>query len=379
MKKNTFFCLIFAFLTTISCKKTDVNNTTSPTNIALVPGTTSTNNVFASYTYSTVYIKKDGSLWTFGKGEFIGRDPAVTILTPQQVGVDKDWQSVSTGHATFAIKSDGTLWFWGTKDRVGRTGNNLIPAKVNEDKDWVSVYWAPNEFTLAIKKDGSLWGCGKGGFTDGTSYFLDGTTTDRPLISRVGTDVDWQKISVFGARIFLIKKDGSVWGWGFPNIDLFGVLDTKSKLVKVLPGNDWVDVAVRTNGAVALKKDGTLWQWGAGRTSQQVQQVGTDTDWVRIIAKTALYNEMYALKKDGSLWYDVGVSGPPVSFFKLDTYNAGDTYDSIYALGSGMVAKRAGKDEYCSYGLSNIASDYVFKYGGNVLISDAVTGKCASL
>lgn len=378
MERFLLFCLVLASVTVTSCKKAEVDTTlTPPSSTTATLGTTSTNNVFASHTYSTVYIKKDGSLWTYGKGEFIGRDPAVTLLTPQQVGADKDWVSVSTGYATFAIKSDGTLWSWGMKDRVGRAGNNLIPSKVNEDKDWASVYSAPNDFTLALKKDGSLWGCGKGGFDD-TSYFLDGTTTDRPLMSRVGTDVDWQKISIYGARIFLIKKDGSVWGWGLPNLALFGTTDTKSKVVKVLPGNDWVDIALKPTGAVALKKDGTLWKWGDNTSAQQVRQLGTDNDWVKIITKTGINFEIYALKKDGSLWVSDGGLSAPSTFSKVSPYNTGDTYESIYPLGSGMVAKRVGKDDYCSYGIAPSSDVYIIQYSGTILVTRSVEGTCAS-
>ncbi|MFD2936410.1 RCC1 domain-containing protein [Spirosoma flavum] len=371
-----FLCFWLAF----SCSKTSspdpATTTTTPTT-GITQGSANTATVFSSHTYSTVFIKKDGSLWTFGAAEFTGREPSVTTLTPKRVGTDNDWSSVSTAWATFAVKSDGTLWSWGQKELIGRTGNNLIPAKVNEDKDWASVYAAPNRFTLALKKDGTLWGCGKEGFSDGSSYFLDGTTTDRPLMTRAGTESDWQKISIYGAEIFLIKKDGSVWGWGHPNDALFGTLDTKSKLVNVLPGNDWVDVAIRSLGGVGLKKDGSLWRWGSTINPKQPQRIGSSNDWVKIITKNGLNDQIYGLKQDGSLWVSGGGFDSPTSFNPVETYNSGDTFESIYFNGNGIVAKRPGKDDYCAFGFSG-GSDYTSKYGGDNFLDAKGELKCTS-
>lgn len=375
MRKLFKYCWTLVFVATISCVKEKPldPNSSGPLSIDL------TRDVFASYVKGFSFIKADGTLWTFGSKELTGREPSVTTDVPQQVGTDKDWVSVHTGYATFALKGDGTLWSWGAPNLIGRTGNNLIPAKVNEDKDWASVHVSGNSFTLAIKKDGSLWGCGKGTNTSpyaiqGVSYFLSPTLEDRPLMSRIDTPADCQKIASFGALIFLIKKDGSVWGWGNPNKDIFGTYDTKTKLVPLLPGNDWSDVACGIFNAIALKKDGSIWAWGkvdSQETSpQKPVRIGNDNDWVKIISAVSGSNAiMFALKKDGTLWHVHPGS-------KSTNHNPGDRYENIFEIGYGIVAKKAGKDEYCAHDMYGADLDFIHVYGGKIFLDPGNKMKC---
>jgi len=70
--------------------------------------------VSAGYQH-TVAIKKDGSLWAWGKNDFseLGDGTTTNRSTPVNVGFSKDWAAVSAGYQhTVAIKKDGSLWSW---------------------------------------------------------------------------------------------------------------------------------------------------------------------------------------------------------------------------------------------------------------------------
>lgn len=69
-----------------------------------------------------------------------------------------DVVDVATGGAAFAaIKSDGSLWTWGYSDALGREGSMSEPGKVMDDVVDVTVGYC---FMAALKSDGSLWAWG---------------------------------------------------------------------------------------------------------------------------------------------------------------------------------------------------------------------------
>jgi alpha-tubulin suppressor-like RCC1 family protein len=79
-----------------------------------------------------------------------------------------------------------------------------------------------------------------------------------------------------GAKHTLVlKKDGTLWGWG-DNWDGQlgnGTTEPRSSPVQVGRNNDWASVSVGREHTVALKSDGTLWGWGRiGLASWEMEQ-----------------------------------------------------------------------------------------------------------
>ncbi len=64
--------------------------------------------------------------------------------------------------------------------------------------------------SLALQTDGSLWAWGDN--RDG--QVGDGSTTDRHLATRIGTDTDWRGVAAGWYHSLAIKSDGSLWAWG---------------------------------------------------------------------------------------------------------------------------------------------------------------------
>jgi len=158
----------------------------------------------------------DLTLWGWGlnlsgqAGHWWTDDP---VTTPNQIGADTDWESVSAGYYhSAAIKEDGTLWTWGMNwyGELGTSGGSRAsPVQVVDDDGddtnddvWASVS-AGSYYTLAIRKDGSLWAWGAnywGQLGIGTN---DGSAHDAPELVGSG----WRTVSAGYCHSAGIKTD----------------------------------------------------------------------------------------------------------------------------------------------------------------------------
>jgi len=198
---------------------------------------------------------------------------------------------------------------------VGCSQNHTEPKAQNSNKvvckkesskstDWVAS-WRTCSGDATIKKDGTLWQFGEiGGCDWGQIYPMDAkkTYTYHLKGKKIGDGFDGAKIINGGYRVYAIKKDGTLWGWGegFRNEP---ILLSKSR--------NWADFGVKWEGNgccshdVGLKKDGSLWIFPEGLNYAHksplpyLKRVGKQKEWDKVILNCC---SMYAMKKDGSLW-----------------------------------------------------------------------------
>ena len=173
---------------------------------------------------STLAIKKDGTLWAWGENSYgqLGDGSTTQRVSPVQIGTDSDWASVEISHTeysgystfTLAIKKDGTLWAWG-RNNYGQLGDGSTtdrhsPVQIGSAGNWASVSINCGS-TMAIKKDGTLWAWGANSY----GQVGDGSTTNRHSPVQIGTASNWSSISIFkNFSIFGTRKDGTLWAWG---------------------------------------------------------------------------------------------------------------------------------------------------------------------
>lgn len=224
--------------------------------------------VFAGI-YHTLALKTDGTLWAWGfnvAGQ-LGLGDTNPRYVPTRVGSGSDWYTVAVGrsYSTLALKRDGTLWAWGSNGDgqlgLGDTDERHLPVQVGGDSDWRMVMGG-GQHTLALKEDGSLWAWGAGG--DG-QLGLGGAVDQSSLPLRVGTATDWSAIDAGYGHSVALKANGSLWAWGGNGWGELGLGDTYNFVYMPLQvGNEADWIAVKSGGGhnLTVKSDGSLWSWG---------------------------------------------------------------------------------------------------------------------
>ncbi len=265
--------------------------------------------------FHTLAIKKDGTLWSWGDNQYgqLGDGTRVNKTVPVQSGNDNNWESIATAdYQSYAIRKDGTLWAWGVNN-YGQLGIEkindfiIIPVQVGTDKDWIKVV-AGSFHALGLKKDGSLWAWGYNGY--GQLGIGETTSATRPV--QVGNQKDWLQVAASAFHSLAIKNDGTLWSWGDNEEGVLGTGDSYKQIspVKIESSSKWKIVSAGFHHTAAIKEDGSLWVWGtnfsgelglgySGGNSLLPVQLGTEKNWKHI---SLGYSHTLALKKDGSQW-----------------------------------------------------------------------------
>ncbi len=242
----------------------------------------------------TIGVQKDGTLWISNPnhGQWTGRDMT-------RFGNETNWQQVIRSFpSVFVLKSDGTLWRWGTNHLDWSDWRQHWPSLQTSQLYPVCTNSTWKELSSSLgglgrKADGSVWAIRTGDQRD--PYFVQATNLDQASL---------KTLSVVNNQAAYIRKDGTLWlQWQYSrngtNVD--------SGFVRVGTETNWIAVALPWNNMVALKSDGSLWQWYQDYKHsfiEAIQQPPTrlsiHNDWVAIVA-TGWQNTV-ALAADGSLW-----------------------------------------------------------------------------
>ena len=199
-------------------------------------------------------IKADGTLWTWGRNDSgqlgvgdQGPGDSNSRSSPTQVGTDATWSKLANGGGpahNAAIKTDGTLWTWGANG-YGILGHNQSPGspdqnysspnQVGTDTNWDSI--SMTGIARATKTDGTYWTWGRGmvgqlGLNNQTDYS-----------SPVQLPGDWTANMSAGhpGSFNAVKTDGTLWSWGYNE---YGVLGHNNRTEYSSPkqvgtGSDW--------------------------------------------------------------------------------------------------------------------------------------------
>jgi alpha-tubulin suppressor-like RCC1 family protein len=221
----------------------------------------------ASGTHHCLALRSNGQVWAWGdnsRGQ-IGWGQRWSPARPQRVLALNHVKFIACGdYSSYAITQDGSLWVWGddlSKPENDPNRNVLSPQKVSGINNVKMV--APGSMhVVVLKEEGTVWTWGKnswGEIGDGTK----GTFCSQPVQVKNLKDV----MAVAAANFFSValKKDGTVWVWGYHYYDpdrkkYYSELPVQ---VKELP--KVVAIACGEYHTLALDKDGYVWCFGADK------------------------------------------------------------------------------------------------------------------
>jgi|LakMenEpi03Aug12_release.lakeMendotaPanAssembly.Ray.scaffolds.fasta_scaffold00120_118 alpha-tubulin suppressor-like RCC1 family protein len=277
-------------------------------------------------------MRSNGTLWAWGQNGSgqLGINRTTNTNSPIQVtsgGFTGFWKSVNVDEATAAVRGDGTLWTCGLNNYgqlgLGVFGTNMsvlmqVTGGSGGTGGWSKVS-SGRTHILALKEDGTLWAAGN----NSAGQLGLGNTVSRSVFFQItggaGATNDWMLPVAnkgFGRKSFAIKRNGTLWGWGYNNFFSLGLGDSSNRSVPVQIGTftDWVAMMPSTNGGTfGLRRNGTLWIWGNnnyGMAGQSLStygwspvQMGTGNDWSSLLQSGSnSYNFLFALKTNGTMW-----------------------------------------------------------------------------
>ena len=318
--------------------------------------------------YHAVALKTDGTIWSWGYNNTgqLGLNTTTSIFSsPVQIGNLSNWANIYTHQDSawcIAINSNGYMfdWGWNAYGQLGQFDliNRSTPTQFGQFDSasmstWAQVSAGPNH-TVALNSLGRIYVCGNNSF--GQLGVID--LSHRSTLTQAGSGNTWVNISAAsGNYTSAIKNDGTLWMCGNNQFGQLGQNNTSnySSLVQVgslANVNTWTAIA---NGGIfnpvmsAVKSDGTLWMWGCnsygtlgfGDITHRYSptQLGTDSNWAKVVQIATEIPKVFAIKTDGSMWscgyggYQLGTS--QASLAKTSTFSQVAGSWSQVAIGGG--------------------------------------------
>ena len=287
----------------------DTTNQTSPVCISEIGHVLSA----ANGEDTTIVLKDDGSLWAVGSNtkNLLGDGKRKFSATPQRVlSIENIQEAVTGGTHVLVKREDGMIWAYGDNShgQLGTTSvpSSSIPIQVNDVDgtpltDVVQIS-ANGSSSYILREDGTVWAWG----SNGSGQLGNGTTENSNAPVQVKAEngeghlTDVVKVVANYETCFAIKRDGTVWGWGYDPVRLFtpgGVAPYSSTPIQI-PVTDAIDATTNGLDLLVLKSDGTLW----GKGDDLFGQVYTATQATNVDQiSLGMYHSIF-LKTDGSVW-----------------------------------------------------------------------------
>lgn len=281
---------------------------------------------------TTFYITKDGTVWGYGKNaeDLI---PGGDAYVEEPVQIMSDAKSVCANrYAVVVVKRDGSLWYWG---RIGGLKKVAQPTKLMENVAAVAVEAYYASVMLVANNDGELFELVDGEFqrvlhhkkvkfvaTGGsTKFFINeedelwgwsankngensgalGVGHSEPVLEPVKIMEDVQAVASYTSNTLFLRKDSTLWASGngvsgkLYTAD--GVIDGPAlSPLKVM--DHVLHMAVYDSRFAAVTRDNALWVWGNSPLNASTEPVKVATN----VLYATIGSHLAVIKTDNTLW-----------------------------------------------------------------------------
>lgn len=216
-------------------------------------------------------IDADGGLWSWGNndGSQLGDDYSrVDSTSPDRTGIDTGWTAIAAGfRSSLALKSDGSLYSWGSGNTLGRTNTTrsniptIISYPTNPSLTFTKIS-INNQFNeshaMALGSDGNIYTWGNMGswlanvnnvglsVQDIPAMIYNNTLNQYTGIVQSNT---WVHIYAGYHYSLAINSIGELWGWGIIPGESGGTNNTP---IIIGDNKTWVYVANRVGLVQAI-------------------------------------------------------------------------------------------------------------------------------
>jgi alpha-tubulin suppressor-like RCC1 family protein len=164
----------------------------------------------------TCGVRESGQLFCLG-GNYVGQlgidNMMMDTYVPQEVAAGGAWVKVVAGHSHGCVlDAEGQATCWGTNDG-GRTGTGsmdspILPAPVVGGHRFSSL--SLRHFSCGIREDHALFCWGRLVF----GSVRDELDVSMPEPTQIGSDTDWDSVSVGDQHVCGVKTNGTLWCFG---------------------------------------------------------------------------------------------------------------------------------------------------------------------
>jgi ABC-type Na+ efflux pump permease subunit len=214
----------------------------------------------------SVALRRDGTLWAWGDNSEnqLGNGPGPAQTNLVQVGTNSDWTAVDCfwNPATLGLRKDGTLWVWGRIVIYGPGGARMqnlpLLTQVCRETNWAG--FSTGFFPFAWTRSGELWQLFAGAPNPDAAAFSNcNLVVSNASPGRVATAFCGRP------KVYQARSDGTLWERDGPIAPWTPM--PLSDWRRVGKRSDWITLWGGGGTAFGLTSDGTLWTWGidAGR------------------------------------------------------------------------------------------------------------------
>ena len=225
----------------------------------------------------TLLLRSDGRVLSFGCNNYgqLGRPGgSPPPMSPLAVvpGLAPNIVAVAAGDGySLALDANGDVWSWGRASPADRSGNGHSPTPVRlAGLSNVIAIAAANEHALALRSDGAVlaWGSNRNG------KLGDGSELNRVLPTPTLLTSQITAIAAGGDSSLALRADGSVLSWGINETGQLGSGSASPGFrptpapVSVLSDVVAISCGFGLGHSLALRRDGSVWAWGYNDAGQ---------------------------------------------------------------------------------------------------------------